>query len=475
MSDDCPEKTPMGSIPEPDEPLVAYLDGELDAESVRRIEALLATDPAMQSRLQSLERVWNVLNELDAAPVGDPFTQSTLEMVALAARDDLDHERAAAPRRRRPLVFVAVLAAAVAGFGTAAFWIPDRNRQLLDELPVLEAMDDFRQVESIDFLRLLRKENLFLAGQIAATSAPFPKLVGPSTQKQLASMSPAEKDTLRRAEERFLALDAAERQHLRRMARQLAEDPNAAELRAIMRRYCHWLRELPQYGRWELADLDPPARITRIKQRLLDEQLRENVAQLDVKDAASLRQWMNDCAVQRQTAYLEKLPELQRKKLQQMTAAERHRRLFALMWQSIERLQRVEPGKRPWWMTDGDLQNLRGRLSQEADKRLAELPTPRDQWQQIAAWIHHAMHVRNAHAASSKPRDERLVRFFEKELTDAERDRLLTLPGDEMQRQLQWLYEARIKPAGSGRGSSGRGRLETGFPTDRPSSGPPKT
>ena len=73
--------------------LVAYLDGELDAESGRRIEALLASDPEVRRRLQSLERTWDLLDELDAAPVGEPFTQTTLEMVAIAAR---------AGRRTRP-------------------------------------------------------------------------------------------------------------------------------------------------------------------------------------------------------------------------------------------------------------------------------------------------------------------------------------------------------------------------------------
>ena len=84
-----------------DEELVAYLDGELDAESGRRIEALLASDAAVRRRLQSLERTWDLLDELDAAPLGEPFTQTTLEMVAVAARQEIEKSRAEAPRRRR--------------------------------------------------------------------------------------------------------------------------------------------------------------------------------------------------------------------------------------------------------------------------------------------------------------------------------------------------------------------------------------
>ena len=55
----------------------------------------------------------------------------------------------------------------------------------------------------------------------------------------------------------------------------------------------------------------------------------------------------------------------------------------------------------------------------------------------------------------SKADDEPLADFFEHELSDEERDRLLSLPGDEMQRELQRLYLTRTKPPD---GSPRRGR-----------------
>ena len=151
-----------------DEQLVAYLDGELDAESGRRIEALLASDPEVRRRLQSLERTWDLLDQLDTAPVGEPFTHTTLEMVAVAARDDVEHDRAEAPRRRRRrrlAIGGGLLAAAAAGFLAVACLAPDPNRQLLEDLPVLVNFDEYRQVENVEFLRLLRKEGLFPGGR----------------------------------------------------------------------------------------------------------------------------------------------------------------------------------------------------------------------------------------------------------------------------------------------------------------------
>ena len=67
-------------------------------ESSRRIEALLASDPEVRRRLQALERTWDLLDELDAAPVGEPFTQTTLEMVAVAARQDVGTRARPRPR-----------------------------------------------------------------------------------------------------------------------------------------------------------------------------------------------------------------------------------------------------------------------------------------------------------------------------------------------------------------------------------------
>ena len=113
-----------------DEELVAYLDGELDAENGRRIEALLASDPEVRRRLQSLERTWDLLDELDAAPAGEPFTQTTLEMVAIAARQEAEQDKADAPRRRRQWLLVrgaSFLAAAAAGFLAVALYDPDRQ------------------------------------------------------------------------------------------------------------------------------------------------------------------------------------------------------------------------------------------------------------------------------------------------------------------------------------------------------------
>jgi len=149
-----------------EEQLVAYLDGELDDQSNRRVEELLATDPKARDTLERLEGTWDLLDSLDRAHVDEVFTKSTLEMVAVAASEDVEQEKAEAPRRRRRswlAVSAGMLGACAAGFLAVWLFRANPNDQLLEELPVLERLDQYRQIDDVEFLELLlaSQEELF--------------------------------------------------------------------------------------------------------------------------------------------------------------------------------------------------------------------------------------------------------------------------------------------------------------------------
>lgn len=149
-----------------EEQLVAYLDGELDDQSHRRVEELLATDPKARDTLERLEGTWDLLDSLDRAHVDEAFTKSTLEMVAVAASEDVEQEKAEVPRRRRRwwlAVSAVMLAACAAGFLVVWLFQTNPNDRFLEDLPVLERLDQYRQIDDVGFLELLldNQEELF--------------------------------------------------------------------------------------------------------------------------------------------------------------------------------------------------------------------------------------------------------------------------------------------------------------------------
>ncbi len=146
--------------------LSAYLDGELEAEAVHKVEDRLARDADYRAELRRLERAWALLDRLPRAAVSDEFTRSTIEMVAVAASHDaeLAQQPAAKPRWQGLASIAGAVAAAVGGFFIGQALWPDPNRKLLEDLPVVEDFDRYYQVDSIDFLRLLDEGGLFPEG-----------------------------------------------------------------------------------------------------------------------------------------------------------------------------------------------------------------------------------------------------------------------------------------------------------------------
>jgi hypothetical protein len=443
------ENRSPGAMP-PDEELVAYLDGELDADNTRRIEELLACDVKVRDRLQQMERTWDLLDDLDAAPADGHFAQTTLEMVAVAAQRDVAASLADAPRQRRHrrrALGAGLLAAAAAGFLAVAWLWPDPNRPLLDDLPVLENFDAYRQIDNLEFARQLRPLFPGKEGVSAADTAAAQESIAQRRQR-IEHMDPAEHEKLSRLQQRFATLNAAEQERLRRLDESLRAADDGPLLRRTIHRYWDWLNALPLYARGELAGLDPAERIKAIERRLKD-----------ATDLEALQKWMHDRATGREAQFLSTLPEPQRKGLMEMSPAARHQWVFLAMYQR----RRPGGGVRPLgtMLTDEDLATLRGLLSPQTRQELESKPKEQ-QRQTIAGWMHDVVREERSHSHPAAADDPQLADFFDRVLTDEERDRLLAMPGEEMLRSLQQLYLTRTgqmrRPNGQAEGARGANR-----------------
>lgn len=146
------------------EDLMAYLDGEMDAESRRRLEDRLSYDADLRLRLKEYQQTWDLLDEIPRATVDDSFTRTTVEMVAIRAEAAVaGHTRQGIWRRNILLAGGLAGIALSAGFG---YWLTHRqlsgpNRQLLEILPVIENLDAYQNTSSLEFLRELDRQQLF--------------------------------------------------------------------------------------------------------------------------------------------------------------------------------------------------------------------------------------------------------------------------------------------------------------------------
>jgi anti-sigma factor RsiW len=146
--------------------LVAYLDGELSAEESQALERHLSEDPDLRRQLQTHQQAWDLLDDIPRAEVKETFTQTTVEMIAVSTEEAIQD----AQRRqgvRRVCAWLAggagaLLTCAVGFYATSAY-LTAPNRKLIEDLPIIENLDAYRNAESVDFLKALEQEGLFVA------------------------------------------------------------------------------------------------------------------------------------------------------------------------------------------------------------------------------------------------------------------------------------------------------------------------
>lgn len=149
-----------------DEEIVAYLDGELDAETEARVVRRLSEDATYRARLAQLQQAWDLLDNLRRTEADDEFVQSTVAMVAVQADIEAKSQSFKQVRRRNYTWLAAAgvgLLSLLCGFVALQRYLTRDNRNLVRDLPVIEHVNEYRNIEDVEFLKQLERENLFAA------------------------------------------------------------------------------------------------------------------------------------------------------------------------------------------------------------------------------------------------------------------------------------------------------------------------
>jgi hypothetical protein len=242
---------------DPDDDLIAYLDGELDDATAEVVEAHLADDPAARSRAAEYKKSFDLLDYL---PKPEPSaTFATRTMTRLMPAGGGSGSQPAAPRRAVwPEVLawavLAVLAGGVAFAGSRgwrAATTPPPAEPLLSDLPVIENLPVYAGVDDVRFARELVKLDLFDADP--ADFTPPARDMPTADRKQLI--------------EQFSTLTPARQQQLRTLHQTLT-DPATADRAALARTveaYAAWLSRLPDADRKGVFDAPPEGRLDAVR------------------------------------------------------------------------------------------------------------------------------------------------------------------------------------------------------------------
>ena len=221
---------------------------------------------------------------------------------------------------------------------------------------------------------------------------------------EIQKMNSAEKDRLRRDQDRFASASPDQKQRLRELHRQLASADDADELRGTMSRYHAWLKTLSPTDRAELLQHvdDPKKRIVHVKEMI----------PLSEDDWIIVNAWLSNLIKVRR-------PEIR--------FSSRDRLKFALLYDG--RSSRLPPGRQPLKpITAQEFSDLAQKLPKVPKSVLEAQDSDADKRRRIARWARQRRGQRYRNFShSSKTTEDVLLQFFNT-LAEEERRQLLEIP-----------------------------------------------
>lgn len=247
-------------------------------------------------------------------------------------------------------------------------------------------------------------------------------------RQRIEQMHMDQRDQLLRQRKRFAELRPAEQDRLRRLSRQIEHEPDAESLRGVMLRYHDWLTTLESGQRAELASLPTDRKLQQILRRRQRE-LREQAQHLSEEDLQGLARWLEGVVMSRFPPWQRTLAA---RRLAEKTFSERTADVLLAVRRSAKRAPLID---------EKNAARLAAQLSEPNRKKLetaADLDTKR---RLVFSWIRQlSHHVQQKLRTRLDDIDEQKLADFFDHLSSEERNRLMGLPPEEIQRELRLMY-----------------------------------
>ena len=321
-----------------DDRLVAYLDGELDADAQGQMERQLADDAPSRERLRQLQQTWDLLDHLPNAQTDRTFTETTVGMVAAKAFQDVQtQQQTVLNQQRKSWVYRGVWFGATVLLGYFVFYAVSayRESRMLSDLAVIENIDLYRHVESVSFLQQLDRDGLFGSEELTDEDQWEPARLFTDAdlaplRRQARELTSAQKSQLQKQKQRFDRLTPESQDRMRRIHTDVVADANADRLFQVMAQYHEWLTSsLAAEERSQLLALETKDRLERIKQIKGQQDIERfrSLAEgkMTAKDFKVILDWHHAFVSRHKDQAIANLPEEQRAEWEQMQERMRER------------------------------------------------------------------------------------------------------------------------------------------------------
>ncbi|MGA2253213.1 MAG: hypothetical protein ABSG53_01010 [Thermoguttaceae bacterium] len=251
-------------------------------------------------------------------------------------------------------------------------------------------------------------------------------------RRQLEKMSAEQCEDLLRNEHDFRALSPQDQQRIRDLHDQIESAPDREKLRATMNRYCKWFETQPFFRRAKLLDKKTTTadRIAKVKELLKKPGPTKDI-HLDDRNRRFLAAWLDRYIAEHGARFIDDMAKANPR----IAKFPPDRQQAILRENLLRRWQMGGPnGQLP--IAGHEMMRLRAGLSPELKAKLAA-KEPAEQDRIIAEWLRET---------ATQELDEQLAGFFEgPEISDLQRDLLMSLPSEKMYESLRDLYSTYLE------------------------------